>query len=121
MNRSEFDDLAQHFGEDVTKDGPFTESGYGICFAFDLAYALEAYRVLEAKEDASRIAELLSRAEFSPGLGFSAASIADEAASDDFDTARWIYEDIMHCNMLEQCIAALDWFDHENPNNAATK
>ena len=124
MNREEFDRLAKDFECDVYGD-IFSESGYGINFAFDLAYALHVYRSVEANgAESGKIQYALAFGSFYAGLGFSIEDFLNTTDQEynEFTNAKMIYDAIVfQPDTLNTYLDALIWYCTESEkakNNA---
>lgn len=124
MNKAEFDTLARKYDSNVSGD-IFGESSYGICFCFDMAYTLWAYKTQYADGiESSKIQHALNRAEFCPGM----VDIDDILNTDvnneynDYTISKMMLDDIViDPDSLQTYIDALLWYCEELDKTRGTK
>jgi len=113
----------------------FSEAGWGINFAFDIATALHVYNV--DRSEAPEIADALKTARFSPGLGFSVHAFLEVDINDDYSehtSAKMIYDELVLNDMAtkdyprdkqhgkaKEYAKALVWFCEESDRQKEAK
>lgn len=113
----------------------FSEAGWGINFAFDIATALYVYNADRA--EAPEIEDALKTARFHPGLGFSVSDFLEVDTNDDYDeytSAKMIYDELVLNDMAtkdyprdkqhgkaKEYAKALVWFCEESDRQKEAK
>jgi hypothetical protein len=119
MDAKTYKALAEEWGQDTYGD-IFSESGWGICFAFDIAQALYAYCTGYYNGDGDPLYAclcMLSRSpiDFRPGMGggFNPDEKYDEKndeKNDEYETTRQLYNNMVENKNWGSYYETLLWF-----------
>jgi hypothetical protein len=119
MDKQEFDRIAREFGADVYGD-IFSESGYGICFSFDICFALSRYCQDYWSGDSDPLYACycaLGRAPINFRAGMGGGFDPEEEydpENDEYSTAREIYADMVANKNWKQYYKLVLWYCTES-------